>query len=1068
MANKIATEMATNLTLDVSQAKSSLKELGQEVKSTNNAWKVQEAQMKSAGDAVGASKAKYDGLTDTVAKQKEKVDSLKTALGNVNTDTQKGKDLQTYLTAELAKAERQLNSYNGQLTKASESYKYQSSGLSKLNGDIQHNTEMTNANVKALEAEGKTNEANKAKLSGLQKTRESLNSILKIQQSELNKLSESGDKNSEAYKKQELRVAQMKAKIAEANKEIKTMNSRGIKLNTSSLDKTREKLTKMNEAINKSNHMFAKIFGANVLSSAFTNGVTSAKSGIVAMTHAGADFNKEQQVMGATWETLTGSAEKGQDMVKSINGMSKAFGQSNDVVNELQQQFYHVFNQKEPTQQLTGSMLTLADTLGMGSAEVERLGLNFTHMMTSSKLQLGDFNMISDQLPMYGEKLLEYEKKVQNNSNLTMSQLRDQMSAGKISADDATKVINELGDNYKSASENMLSTFTGMERRIKSQSKVLAGSITAPILATKSPLFKAVSNWVADDRTVALFGKFGDQLSKTFSTITAAFGKSFKSKDFETFANDTMVRATNAVARFGDYVSKHANDIVDLAKGIKAVGGSAMSTGGLMIKILVPALIQAGKFATKHKTTFKVLSVAIIGLGIAFKGTIAAMKGFTVINNGVKSFQNLAKMIKSTTLASKASAAATKVMTVAQKAFNAVLKANPLGIFLTVLTLVSTAFAVAYKKCKPFREFVDGLGKTVSQVFGKMGSFIGDVMGAIGKVISSACKGIASAWSSAWSGIASFFSSVWSGMKGVGSAGVKVVSTIISGEIKGLQVIWSGIWTAISVVFGSIWGGIKSVASGAMNGLKSIISGATSAISSVWNGAWHGIAVAFSAIWDGITSTVERAVDKVKSIIKGISDTVGKVGKSIGKLIPHFAMGGIVKENNQIVMVNDGTGPDWKELMHLPTGELMMSNQRNAIMPLPVGTRIYSGVDTKQIMDRQGIKKYATGGIVGSDSTTNISNVINNFKPSEIIPVSGVQESNGYGLLNQSASSVRSTPTSQQSSIDSSKLDQIISLLALILGVNKEQLAGSGSTGSLVGLYQQMSKDNAMRNWQRT
>ncbi|MCK8617559.1 tape measure protein [Fructobacillus sp. M158] len=1135
---KLTNEMANKLTLDTSSATKTLKEFTGEVKKSNNEWKVQEHQLKAAGDSIGASKARYEGLTSVVKKQTTKVDSLKLALENTNTSTDKGKKLQEKLTDELAKAERQLNSYNGQLEKASDTYKYQSSGIAKLNDDVKHNTTLTNANVRALQAEGKENEANKVKLQGLTNTRDKLNSILKKQEAELSKLSETGDKNSSAYKKQEIRVAEMRAKLAEANKEIKSMNGRGIKLNTSSLDKTREKLNSMNAAINKSNHMFAKMFGANVLSTAVTSGLTSVKTHITGMTRAGAEFNKEQQVMGATWQTLTGSADKGQEMVKSINGMSKAFGQSNDVVNELQQQFYHVFNQKEPTEKLTGSMLTLADTLGMGSAEVERLGLNFTHMMTSSKLQLGDFNMISDQLPMFGEKLLEYERKLQNNSNLTMSELRDQMSAGKISAEQATEVINELGDNYKEASENMLSTYTGMERRIKSQSKVLAGSITQPLLATKNPLFKAVSDWVADDRTVKLFDNFGQQLSKSFNTITAAFGKSFKSKDFNEFANNTMVKATNGVERFGNYVSKHSDDIIGLAKGIKVVGGSVLSTGGLIMKLLIPALIEAGKFATNHKTTFKILAGAILGV-------TAAVKGMMAVSKVAVAWSGLVKVMKSAQIATKAASAAQWVL-------NAAMDANPIGIIIVALGAlvlgfielykhnkkfkkfvdgivkaakklfegvikwfkklpqnvtklfkkvinffkkdwkqialfmvnpIGGAIALLYKHFKPFREFVNGIGKLFKKVFEGIGAYIKFVIkywqtifktgfNVIKKVVNTAIKIVSKIIKTELNIIKNVVETIFNGIKSAIDFVIKVISKIIKTELDIINKVWTTIWGGISSFFTGIFKGISGFVGGVMRNIHSTISGVLDGVSGVWKSVWGGISDFFTGLWDGIVHTVQKAIDKIKGIIDGIKDTIGSVGKKIGKMIPHFARGGIVKANNQIVMVNDGDGEDWKELMHLPGGEMIMSHQRNAIMPLPVGTRIYSGADTKQIMAKQGIQKYAKGGVVGgNDGAYNVSNIINNFNPDKIIPVDGIKSSSGYQLLNQSAQSrPEQVITTQQSNsnVSDAKLDQIIVLLTMMLGVSREQLAKMlASGGTLNGMYNQMGTDYSIHQWQK-
>ncbi|MDD9139135.1 tape measure protein [Fructobacillus sp. CRL 2054] len=1032
MANKIATEMATNLTLDVTQAKSSLKELGNEVKSTNNAWKVQEAQMKSAGDAVGASKAKYDGLTDTVAKQKEKVDSLKTALGNVNTDTQKGKDLQTYLTAELVKAERQLNSYNGQLSKASESYKYQSSGLSKLNGDIQHNTEMTNANVKALEAEGKTNEANKAKLSGLQKTRESLNSILKIQQSELNKLSESGDKNSEAYKKQELRVAQMKAKIAEANKEIKTMNNHGIKINSSSIDKTREKLNKMNEKVNKTNHLFAKMLGANLVASGVTNALSTVTSHITGVVSAGVEYNKTMQNIQVGFDTFTnGNKALSASLTDNVKKIRETSGYTESVGAAMTKTAYGITKNKEQTEQLTNSLGILGRAYGKNDDQMADSVKMLSQMSATGKINAGSITKMEKQYKGFGDQLAK-------TMGVSRTQLNDFAKNGKISMNDVKNAMNDLAKTKPMALDNYYKTFDGFTNHFKSRYQVLSGEITKGFFSNSNAMLASLSKSLDGKGVDDAFNRFGNSVNKAANTIFGAFSKSFGKKGQNpvvTFAD----AASRGVEKLANFIAAHAKDIQNFFSAMGTAAKIAGTTMGVGLKIAIPLLNKLGNLAKNHKTTFKVLTGVIAGFVVALKGLMFAQKV----------------------------APAFKMLGVAIKAVGVSMAANPMVWFAAAVVGLGVAVVQAYKHFKPFRDAVNNIGKTIKSVFGGIVGFVGDVMGNIGKFISSACKTIGNVWNATWGGINSFFSGIWNGIKSFGSSVVKSLSTLIGNEVKGIQVVWNAVWGGISSFFGSIWGGIKSVASGAMNLVKSVISGAVHGIESVWNGAWNGISSAFTSIWDGITSTVEKAVNKVKSIIKGISDTIGKVGKSIGKLIPHFAMGGIVKENNQIVMVNDGTGPDWKELMHLPTGELMMSNQRNVIMPLPVGTRIYSGADTKRIMDKQGIKKYATGGVVGShDGLYDVSSVINNFNPSKIIPVAGVQASNGYNLLNQS-SEPRSTQPVQQS-VDSSKLDQIISLLALILGVNKEQLAGSGQAGSLVGLYQQMSKDNAMRNWQRT
>ncbi|WP_243129754.1 transglycosylase SLT domain-containing protein [Leuconostoc lactis] len=131
----------------------------------------------------------------------------------------------------------------------------------------------------------------------------------------------------------------------------------------------------------------------------------------------------------------------------------------------------------------------------------------------------------------------------------------------------------------------------------------------------------------------------------------------------------------------------------------------------------------------------------------------------------------------------------------------------------------------------------------------------------------------------------------------------------------------------MSDFFGGIWRSIKGYASDGINGVLNVINAGVDAIDSVWK------------FFTGHETSIHH-LQPVK-----------------------FAQGGVVTQ--RLAMVNDGEGPDWKELIQLPNGDMKMSQKRNAVMPLPVGTRIYNGAETKAIMNYAGIEKYANGGVVG-------------------------------------------------------------------------------------------------------
>lgn len=446
------------------------------------------------------------------------------------------------------------------------------SDIGKLKSAYENTSHVQDSYINRLKAEGRSVEANKVEYQNL---RSSINKESELYQKEHRLLTSlRSDRNEDASKiaKQTIKVNDLASSLARNTNKMKELSKTQSSFNRNPFTKMTKGLLGLNKQANKSESVFKKVFSGvfwgEVAQGAASTAIHGITMGIGGMIKKGNEFNKEQQVMHATWTTLTGDAKLGDGMVKSINNMSNAFGQSNDLVNELDQQFYHVFNKKGPTEELTKSVLTMADTLGMSADDAKRLGLNFTHMMTSSKMQLGDFNMISDQLPMFGERLLDYERKMQHNNSLSMSELRDQMSAGKISAKDAEAVMNGLGKKYKDASENMMKTAAGAERAIKGRFSVLAGKLAEPFTKMQSPIFEAVSKWVSDKKTEQEFSKVGKSASKGFKTITEALTKAFHIKNGTKALDNMMDNIADGIEKLSNYIAKHSKQIVGFFKGL--------------------------------------------------------------------------------------------------------------------------------------------------------------------------------------------------------------------------------------------------------------------------------------------------------------------------------------------------------------------------------------------------------------------------------------------------------------------------------------------------------------------
>ena len=626
MAKKVVgREMTSKVGLDSAEAVKSLKQLSAEVKANTSGWKAQETALKSAGEYQKATSARVDGLAKSMEMQKSKIDELKSRQAGLNKDTKDGALEYTKLTDEINKASRSYDSMGGQLDRAKNRLQYYNSGLADLQKGYKQSTALSESYVKRLEAEGNSAEANKAKLGGLKQAYSNMEAQYKTQSDELDKIRKASGDTSDAYKLQQTRVNQTATSMAK----LKTSQNELVK----SMEKephgfmsgVRSKLDSVDDKAKKTSHLFGTILGAHLVANGITNALSSITASFGELNSAVTEYDNKQRTMAATWTTLTGSNGKGKQMVDIGNGLASAFNQNINVVDELNQSFYHVFDNAPRTKELTKSILTLGDTLNLSDENVTRLGTNFTHMLSSGKMQLGDFNMINDQLPMYAGKMLEFEKKQQHNSKLTMSTLRDQMSAGKISAKDAEEVMNSLGGKYKTASENLMKTIPGMERSIKTQMPALLDAVYKPIANMKSPLMGQFTKWIGDKNTKAEFKDVGNALALQINDITKAFaGKKFNVGDS---LNKMLANLAKGIDKVGANIVAHKKEIKSFFGSMKTASKTSFNVFVQSLKDIEPILKIVGGFAEKHPKVFAglassayVASKGISALKLAFSG----------------------------------------------------------------------------------------------------------------------------------------------------------------------------------------------------------------------------------------------------------------------------------------------------------------------------------------------------------------------------------------------------------------------------------------------------------------
>ncbi|UXE88467.1 tape measure protein [Limosilactobacillus reuteri] len=754
-----------------------------------------------------------------------------------------------------------------------------------------------------------------------------------------------------------------------------------------------------------------EVMTGTFLGNAVLNGIYAIGNGLKGLIATGYQYTRQQQTMIASWNTLTGSASKGQEMVDMTNKLAISAQNSTEMVNDLNQKFYAVTNSAGKTKDLSQAVLTLQDAFNQSDASIKNFSTQWAQMVGNGKASAQDMLSIQNVFPKFRQELLAYERDATHNKNLTMQQLNDMISDGKISSKAMNDVLIGMGNKYKDATKNFTNTLDGMGRIIKTTAPRLLGALVEPFTKAQNPIYKAVSNWVSDPRTLKEFQNAGKNIANTFNSAISSITKFMSSMQGINKIIGAVIKnlgsgvwigfkltieiIAEAFSLIGKAVNAIVNPLGKATKGIKGIGALATP-----LKAVGVAMGVVGAMATTHA----------IAIG-AYKTALSAAAG------------------------------ASKVFAAAQAALDAVMSLNPIGIAVVAIGALVAVFVLAYKHIKPFRDIVNKTGKAIKKLFtgkydwekafGKGLSKLGKSFQNFAKKIPQFFKGVGKAiiktiviglalpvgigitlmkplikplqnstksliktvqkqwqsfskwlgklfdpvaklWNRVWNGWARIFSTVWKALRKTASSGMQAIERLISPAVKAIEKVWATSWNAIASFFSGIWRTLTSLGSSGMQTLHNAISGPLNTISSIWHSVWNGISSFFRGIWNGIKQAAQDGMNGVINVINAGIGGINKVWsfftghgtgvKELGHV--HFAQGGTV--HRHLSVINDGDGPDWKELVQTPDGNLFMSQERNWTGFLPEGTRVYSGAETRQIMNAVGVSHYATGGIVGA------------------------------------------------------------------------------------------------------
>ncbi|TYC50753.1 hypothetical protein ESZ50_01540 [Weissella muntiaci] len=616
---KVAGLMATGVGLNVNSAVESLGKLKSAVQDSTNQWKQMESQAKQSGDTVGATKAKFEGLSDTVSKQEQVLAKLKQEQSEINRNTEAGEQTYQKYANQITQAESKLASLNTQTERARKAYEYQESGLAKLNEEVKHSNDLTDARVKKLEAEGKTEEANKAKIDGLSSVQDKYTKILEIQKNELEKLGESGDKNSKAYKQQELRVEQTGAKIAETTNKIKTLNRTDIKPDVSGISKAKSQLENLNDVLSSTHSRFKSVLMGNLVANGITSALSDIKSKFTGALQAGVEYNKEMQSLSVSMDNFTNGDDKlSKALIGNVKSLKEESGYATDTVSLLTKKTYGLTKSADGAKELSDAFVNLGRATGQSDESLQGIIKKFSQVNASGEITTGSLTKMEKSLPGFNSALATSMGKSRDEINKLASD-------GKLSMADLSKAIQTMSDAKPHGLDNYYTTLDGFSSHLEEKYKSLSGKITSGFFQSNNDFLKNMSKSLDGEEVENAFNHVGDSANKAVNTVVDAFSKTFKGtkNPIADIANSTA----DQIEKLGNFVATHSKDIENFFKMVKDIGGAGFKLIGDTLKVALPFLEKVGDFASKHPKDVKLLAETYLGLTLALKGTLGVLKG---------------------------------------------------------------------------------------------------------------------------------------------------------------------------------------------------------------------------------------------------------------------------------------------------------------------------------------------------------------------------------------------------------------------------------------------------------
>ena len=292
-----------------------------------------------------------------------------------------------------------------------------------------------------------------------------------------------------------------------------------LKADTSDFDRGMDEAS--NSASNFSNKM-GKVMD-NVKSFLIYDIGKNLVTGFVNATKAGIDYNAALETSAIKWETLLGTQDKANKMLKDIEKFAATTPFEKMGVEAMATQLHNAgFKGQDLFNQLT-KFGDLAGAFGVQSDSLQEMVRQYSQVKQAGLAYTEDLNILQDRgIPIY--------KALAEELNINTADVKKWASEGKISADIYQAALDNLAKDVEGGMAKQSQSFEGLKSTVKDTFDQITGILSKPIfeflkeqLQNVLPLLESITTSLSENGLMGTIQKFAPGIQPFIESAMSIF-----------------------------------------------------------------------------------------------------------------------------------------------------------------------------------------------------------------------------------------------------------------------------------------------------------------------------------------------------------------------------------------------------------------------------------------------------------------------------------------------------------------------------------------------------------------